>query len=244
MIGKRWMGAALALAIGLTGMQGTHALAATYYPSGSSGYDVSYPNGTALPTGSYAFGIVGVTGGRAFTNNSYLAGQFVWAKSGTGAAPSLYMNLNAPVGSTASEGQSGPYGSKCKRSAACFAENYGWNSAEAAATYATSKGASSSMWWLDIETSNSWSRKTTVNRNVITGAMAYLQSLGATVGIYSTASMWNKITGSWNSLGAPVWLAGGPISNQNNYCASTSFTGGAVSLVQNPSNNFDADYAC
>src|SRR5262245_46140254 len=67
------------------------------YPRGKRGYDVSFPQcGDALPV-RFDFGIVGITGGRSFTQNPCLAEQFAWAESA--ALPAgLYVNLMAPVG--------------------------------------------------------------------------------------------------------------------------------------------------
>src|SRR3954447_14391832 len=88
---------------------GLPASAAGVYLSGTNGYNVAGPGcGQTLPA-SFSFGVVGVTGGRAFSQNSCLASEFAWAMGGTG-APSLYMNLNAPIGSTASNGMTGPRG--------------------------------------------------------------------------------------------------------------------------------------
>jgi hypothetical protein len=59
------------------------------YPTGLAGYDVSYPQcGGTAATGS--FGIVGVNGGRPFTNNSCLGAEYAAAPKST--APSLYIN--------------------------------------------------------------------------------------------------------------------------------------------------------
>src|SRR5260370_14223866 len=77
----------------------TGVAAAGPYPTGQSGYDVSYPqcgSATTPPPGS--FGIVGVNGGRPFSNNACLAAEFVAAPGPT--AASLYINT----------GYSGAYG--------------------------------------------------------------------------------------------------------------------------------------
>lgn len=232
---------AAAVALGASGS----AFAAGSYVSGTSGYDISWPQcGGAYPPGPYAFGIVGVTGGRAFYHNACLADEFHWATAGS-TAPSLYMNLNYAIGTTASNGLSGPKGDCSRRDKACQAYNYGYNAALDAATYGASVGATATTWWLDIETGNSWSRDKTLNAMVIQGAIDYLGTLG-TVGIYSTAYQWGVIAGSF-SPGLPNWVAGAPSRDAAPaYCADTSkaFAGGQAWLVQYPNGSFDGDYAC
>jgi hypothetical protein len=146
--------------------------AATSYSPGTYGNDISYPQcgSSSFPTNT--FGIVGVTGGRAFTTNSCFASEFDWVSHLTTAA-SLYMNLNSPIGSTASNGNTGPYGTCAKSDTLCHAENYGYNAAQAAYTYAQQQGASSLQRWLDIETGNSWSSSTTLNQGTINGGYAF-----------------------------------------------------------------------
>jgi hypothetical protein len=233
--------------------------AAGTYPSGAIGYDVSYPQCGGLPASPGSFAVVGVTGGRAFSQNSCLAGEFAWAAKAS-TPPTLYTNLNYAVGSTAGNGSSGPYGANCKRNTACFAQNYGWNAAHAAYTYASGQGATAAVWWLDIETANSWSSNAALNQATIQGAIACLAGTGPggasctgaapsgiTVGIYSTPGMWHTITGGWYPGVVANWVAGA--SSQAaaaSYCGSGTplYSGGAVWLVQYPVGNYDGDYAC
>jgi hypothetical protein len=154
------------------------------------------------------------------------------------------MNLNSPIGSTASEGMTGPYGHCRKADKRCQAENYGYNAAQYASRYAASQGAFSSMWWLDIEKANSWSSSPSLNRGTINGAVKFFKDRGIAVGVYSVPSMWSSITGNYkNNL--PVWLATSSMTPAP-YCSSISgFTGGAVYLVQYASSSsFDSDHAC
>src|SRR5216684_3012525 len=78
------------LVVSITVIAAMGALAATDpYPTGLVGYDVSYPQcGGTAAAGS--FGIVGVNGGRPFTNNSCLGAEYAAAPKST--APSLYIN--------------------------------------------------------------------------------------------------------------------------------------------------------
>ena len=155
------------------------------YPTGGSGYDVSFPQcGAALPeTGD--FGVVGATGGRAFTENPCISSEFQWAESAS-RAPTFYMNLNFPSGSTASEGVTGPAGTCGPADLRCGAYNYGWNAASFAFAWAKQNNASASLWWLDIETVNSWSPDVSLNDAVLEGAVDAIEAHDATAGVYST----------------------------------------------------------
>lgn len=219
--------------------------AAGSYGSGEQGYDISWPQcGSAYPSSPYAFGIVGVTNGRAFTLNPCLSSEYAWAQASANPGQlSLYMNLNSPAGSTATEGQSGPYGA-CKKNTACYSRNYGWNAAQYAYTQ---NGAflpySASIWWLDIETGNSWSRNTTLNAGVIQGAIDFFQAQKVTVGVYSTPTQWKTIAGTY-APATPNWVAGASASNPGATCSTPLYPGGVVWLTQYVSGSFDVDTSC
>lgn len=221
------------------------AVAQGIYTSGDTGYDISFPqcDGTYPTLSAYPFGVVGVTSGHAFRNNPCFASQYAWA-SHTLSPESVYLNLNEDIGTTAAYGDTGPYGA-CAPDTACHALNYGYNAASSAYTYATqAKTFIARTWWLDVETENSWSETDlSLNRDIIEGALQFLQTEhGFTVGIYSTASMWREITGSWQ-VGLPVWVGGGTKSDAKTRCG-TGFTGGPVYLVQYANDDYDGDYAC
>jgi hypothetical protein len=132
-----------------------------------------------------------------------------------------------------------------------------------------SGSASSYSWWLDVETANTWQSSTAaggtglaMNAAVLEGMLQYLKSLGVgTVGVYSTGSQWQTITGgrsavesSWAAAGnsspsplsgIPDWLPGagrqsGAISN----CSAGSFTSGTLALAQWVQNSLDYDQSC
>src|SRR5439155_12087207 len=109
------------------------------YPAGSRATDVSWPQCGGTLRGVGALGIADATGGRAFTKNACLAQEYRWA-SAAGVAPSLYMTLNAAIGSTAANGESGPAGTCGRKDKACQAYNYGWNAAQDAYAYAAGQG--------------------------------------------------------------------------------------------------------
>jgi hypothetical protein len=247
---RRFLAAVLFAAVLVNPLQDVPVSAAGSYPAGTTGYNVAVPAcGQTLPA-TFSFGIVGVTGGRSFNHSSCLAAEYGWAKGGS-AAPSLYMNLNAPIGSTASNGMTGPRGNCSKKDKACQAYNYGYNAAGDAYTYAVSQHADAAVWWLDVETANSWSANTTLNALTVQGAVKFLQDKGKTAGIYSTQYQWKTITGGYSfTPPLPAWVAGAPdLATAKLFCspanaAKYSFGGGAVWLAQYPDGGFDGDYAC
>nr|MDQ6906866.1 hypothetical protein [Chloroflexota bacterium] len=100
------------------------------------------------------------------------------------------------------------------------------------------------MWWLDIETLNSWS-ETDLARNqaVIKGALQFLLvEHGFMVGVYSTTAMWQEITGGWQ-IGLPAWVGGGVKEDAKSLC-DAAFTGGSVYLVQYDDDGYDGNYTC
>jgi hypothetical protein len=222
-----------------------NAAAQGIYTGTSSGYDISFPqcDGTYPTLNAYTLGIVGVTSGHAYRNNPCFASQYTWAVH-TPLPESVYLNLNEDIGTTAGYGDTGPYG-VCRPNTVCHALNYGYNAASSAYTYAANvKTFAATMWWLDIETENSWSETDlALNRDIITGALQFLQAEhGFMVGIYSTAAMWQEITGSWQN-GLPAWIGGGTERDAKTRCG-TGFTGGPVYLVQYADGDYDGDYAC
>ena len=209
---------------------------------GRYGFDVSWPQcgSSALPS-AHAFAVLGVTGGKAFTTNPCLRAQWAWASGASGAA-GLYVNLNGadpPSSPTAVDGPAG----HCRAGAfPCAAYNYGANAVDFALSYARRAGASSPMWWLDIETGNSWSAQTDLNAEVIRGAVDELHHRHLSAGIYSTGLQWSEITGSAR-FGVPVWVAGSPdLTSAASYC-SRGFNDGPVWMVQTML-AYDVNYLC
>lgn len=172
------------------------------YRLGTLGYDMSYTT-PGFSADRYGFIIVGVTRGKAFVDNALLPLQYSWARLGASTAPTIYMNLNAPYGTTVAGHTSSP--KSCPEASSyvlgaeptvCEGYNYGWSAAADAYAYTKENGASSSFWWLDIEEANSWSPDAGVNDATIQGAMDYLNAQGIRVGIYSTPRMWAEIAGT------------------------------------------------
>jgi hypothetical protein len=225
---------------------------------GTRGYDISYPQCGAPYPANPAFGIVGVNGGRVFSVNPCLASQITW---GGGAATELYINTGNPGPALSSfwpHGQTTPrVCDAANPDTADCAYDYGWNAARhsfetALAAYqqlGLTARPTSTTWWLDVETSNSWRDETALNVSALEGEVAYLRSQGITkLGFYSTTLQWGVITGGSKVFAAyPSWGAGARNERAaSNLCASTttSFTGGPLVLVQYPYSGFDANVRC
>lgn len=216
------------------------------YPPGSVGYDLSYAT-HAYPQIPFGFAIVGVTGGKAFVHNSRFSSEYAWAQFGS-TQPTLYMNINAPYGTTVA-GHIGTPRTCAPRAAtsttssieptACEGYNYGYHAAEDAYAYAAASRVYSPLWWLDVEEANSWSADTAVNDATIQGAVDYLNLRGVRVGVYSTPRMWREIAGSdfvpaqiinGQSVTVPTWLPVGidtQIGALNTCVTDTSFMRGS-----------------
>ena len=235
------------------------------------GYDVSYPQcGTALPY-SHAFGIVGVNGGLPTTANPCLSTQLTWAWKSSGAVLSqpkaqLYLNTANPgeyIGSISTWPTTGstPYGT-CDgtRTSACSWQ-YGWNRAHdsvvgffGSAAPAAHASPASYLWWLDVETGNSWQSVAAdakaQNRATLEGMTAYLASRSAAVGLYSTGYQWAQIVGSTpptsNLAGRKNWLPGATtLTGAAANCTAPALTpNGHVVLTQYVTNGVDRDHSC
>jgi hypothetical protein len=208
------------------------------YPSGSTGYDVSWPNCSATAPTHPAFGIVGVTDGTGYSQSPCLAKQAAWFTN-----LSLYVN-------TGWYNQSSHINPNSPRVCAsgdenCLAYNYGYNAGLYALNYANSQNFRASVWWLDVETGNTWNSDTTQNRNSLQGEYDALLANGVTtVGVYSTTYQWDTITGTWLNTwpnwGATTVRSAGKAAT---FCKGHQFTGGPTYLIQF-SGSLDKDYAC
>jgi hypothetical protein len=227
------------------------------------GNDISWPQcNKTLPKGQ-AFGIVGVNNGLANNTNPCFATQLSWAVASAGGTgqpkAALYVN-------TANPGLSGswwptsndyggttvnnPYGACDHGDTAACAYMYGYAKAYDDATNRGVSNPSDYLWWLDVETINSWETNKTANLADLEGMATYFQSIGASVGLYSTSNQWNQIVGtsssSSNLYNLKSWLAGARNeSNAKSNCSLPPLTaGGQVTLTQFVSKNLDYDYSC
>lgn len=238
------------------------------------GIDISYPQcGKSIPK-TQAFGVVGVNGGLATTTNSCLKDQLIWASKSVGGTSQnkvqLYVNTANPGGlGTSSWPNSStaenPYGPCTGSDSIACAWQYGWNRASEDVTNrfvptANRAGIDSTpstyIWWLDVETLNTWksptsSFNTQSNAADLEGMAALFQSVGGRVGLYSTAYQWGQIVGNSvsstsNLNGLNNWRPGGAnLSTAKQACTATPLTvNGSVVLTQFVSKNLDYDYSC
>jgi hypothetical protein len=258
---------AVALALPATSASAAPAVAPTV------GVDVSHPQcGQSLPTGQ-AFGVVGVNGGLATTENPCLAAQLQWAWHSTGALPEqpkaqLYLNTANPgevrelVATWPTSGDT-PYGGCDGRNTTACSWQYGWERARTSVSSIFVPAASSAdvdtspgsyTWWLDVETANTWQAATSAgqarNRASLEGMAAYVRSRGGSVGLYAIPSDWRQIAGTvtWDSnlYRLPSWLPGATSpSGAVANCRKPPLTnGGLVSLSQFVSGGLDHDVSC
>jgi hypothetical protein len=228
-------------------------------------YDVSYPQcGRELPD-AFAFAIVGVNGGRVYAANPCLgAGDRPSLLAWAGPGAQLYANTGNP-GPRLSRfwpvGQSSPRvcSDDDPDSRSC-AYVYGWNAA--ADSYATALAAYVSLgwadedatrtpvdnvWWLDVETANSWRTDPALNVAALRGAVDFLESMDvAAVGFYSAPRMWERITGGTDAFADhPSWVAGAStLREARRVCRGEGFTGGEVAMAQYLLDGLDANVVC
>lgn len=230
------------------------------------GNDISWPQcGRAFPAGQ-AFGIVGVTGGLANDSNPCFAAQLSWAQGSSGATgqpkAALYVNTANPgiladwwpSGNTTKQGTpvGNPYGTCAHGDDEACAYVYGYSMAQDDATIRGVATPSSYLWWLDVETENTWSPSNLhANAAVLEGMTAYFKGIGARVGLYSTNFQWSVIVGpvsaTSNLNGLPSWLAGASSEKDaRSRCLSgTPLTpGGSVALIQYVAKNLDYNVSC
>jgi hypothetical protein len=175
------------------------------------GYDVSHPQcGRVLPADG-GFAIVGVTGGRPMSSNRCVGSQLRWAAGKQGRA--VYVNTGYPgVGDPVAYGRAVVD--------------------DAVARERAQSPGGTTVWWLDVETENTWAGTTRENATVLDAMAARLQELGLRVGIYSTPQMWEEIAGSW-SPGLPVWYAIGPgTAAQAAAACASQLAGSSPAIVQ------------
>ncbi|HEX6030057.1 MAG TPA: hypothetical protein VFY90_01420 [Tepidiformaceae bacterium] len=220
------------------------AIADSGYASGDYGYDISYPQcGGEFPSGDFEIGIVGVNGGKSFTDNPCFAAEIEWAKAHS-TAPAVYINTNATPKRYVGAGCT-------RRDAACSSYEYGREAAAYAVNYANAHGgADVTRYWLDVETMNTWSRNTSLNAKTLEGFIDGIRAKGKTVaGVYSTSYQWGRITGGWVPQGGlDNWV---PVPDIENWPAdaeatcrtTTAFAGGSVVMLQ-WWDQYDENYAC
>ncbi len=206
------------------------------YPSGSSGYDVSWPQCQArgstltksLPN-TPTFAVVGVNDGTIGGFNSCFSSEVTWAGQGL----SVYIILQpAPTAGRAAFEMSGPKSSCAATNQQCAAYNWGYNYAEADLSFVGGQGVQPRIWWLDVETAEGWGTSAAAqpaNAAVVQGALDALTAAGKKAGIYCTWYQWGQITGSYvPPAPVPIWVAGAT-NLSNGYYSALSYCQRALS---------------
>lgn len=248
---------------GYTTTAKTSAATASVAPAGP-GVDVSWPQcGKPLPTGQ-TFAIVGVNNGLANNTNPCLATQLSWARTSAGGTGqplvALYVNTGNPgrAGSWwptsntyAGKTVANPYG-VCKSGSVGSACSYMYGYAKAYddANIRGISNPASYMWWLDVETENTWSTDKFANKADLEGMADYFASIGAKTGLYSTGFQWSQIVGTVPSSSKlytlQSWLAGASsLASATSKCAEAPLTGGGkVTMTQFITGGFDYNKSC
>jgi len=269
MASSAWRFAVIAVAA----MAGAAVPGAAAAESTSVGYDVSHPQcGTDLPDDG-AFAIVGVNGGLSTRANPCLREQLTWAWDSSGEVegqPEAQLYLN-----TANPGQlrdqvttwpdrgSTPYGDCDGDNSMACSWQYGWERAHnsvvsffkpAARAARVASQPSRYVWWLDVETMNTWQwggdGAHDRNRATLEGMTEYLLSRGAEVGVYSTGRQWSQIVGDVDEdsvlAGLGSWLAGSvTVEQAEDACEEDPLVpDGDVVLSQYVPGDLDHDIPC
>lgn len=227
------------------------------------GNDVSWPQcKSALPSGQ-AFAIVGVNDGLANGTNPCLSQQLDWAAKSAGGTGqpnvALYVNTANPglagswwPTSNVYNGQTvtNPYGTCAGANDQACAYMYGYGRAYEDANIRGVSNPGSYLWWLDVETINTWQTDKVANQADLEGMTAYFHSIGAEVGLYSTTYQWGQLIGnvpaSSNLYNLPSWIPGSRNEKAaKDACSSSPLTAGSqVTLTQFVSKSLDYDYSC
>lgn len=256
-----------AMTLGLVLLGGGTASATPPRNAEPVGIDVSWPQcGKTLPK-KPAFAVVGVNNGLANTTNPCLEAQLAWANTAPNppltAQPRVALYVN-----TANPGRQGswwpssnhyggvdvdnPYGACGSGEGDFRACSYMYGYAKAYDD-ATSRGVDDPekyLWWLDVETENSWQPDKADNVADLEGMTAYFTSINAKVGLYSTGYQWNQIAGTVPAssplAGLPSWLAGArSLTAAKSNCSLPALTPGSrVALTQYVSAGLDYNYSC
>ena len=189
--------------VGMAQAPGNDHFAASPYPSGSFGYDVSGFQCGGFPPPPHTIGIVQVVGESMGPINPCLAGEAGWA----GAGLNLYIFLTFGTSGTDAD-------PACNSTAAPPACQYGFLTAKDAYTKALQAGVNTSVaWWLDVESYSlpgipSWQADPNQNASLVQGALDGLRSSEGlnNVGIYASPGVWNGIVGGYQPAVA-YWAA-------------------------------------
>jgi hypothetical protein len=213
---------------------------APHYKVGTTGYDISWPNCEAKIPKKTDFGIVGVTFGKNYTVNPCLSAEIAkFSKY------QVYMNTGNVEYDVHHRSATSP--KKCSpQDIICLSYNYGYAASSYAIKIASLANIHSPMWWLDVETENTWSNNPKANVAALQGMIAAIrhQTIHTTIGIYAYPGQWKLITGGWKPS-LPAWIATGSLERTDALaaCKQPSFTSQPVVLAQY-TEVIDRDYVC
>ena len=237
------------------------------------GYDVSHPQCDENLPRERAFAVVGVNGGLSTRANPCLQEQLTWAWESSGEVDwqpraQLYLNTANPgqlLDEVTTWPQSGatPYGACDGGNSTACSWQYGWERAQnsvlsfftpAARAARVDSQPSRYVWWLDVETMNTWQygsdEAADRNRATIEGMAAYLLSRGAEVGVYSTGRQWGQIVGEVDDdsvLAELDSLLAGSVSAEQATAACSDdplVADGDVALAQYVRDDWDRNVSC
>jgi hypothetical protein len=236
-------------------------------PPSGAGVDISYPqclgkSHVDLPT-NVPFAVIGVNGGSANNSNPCFSSEYNSAVLLAGVTDQPHASVYVNTGNPALAGvwwpvtnhtQAGtavvnPNGLCVNVASAACAYVYGYSMAQADyRRVKTDLVRIPSMWWLDVETSNTWQPDVVANAASLSGMVDYFESKQLDVGLYSTSYQWNKIAGvtlaTSNLAGLPSWLAGTTYFRAPAACERSPLTpNGRVAMVQYVM-HLDNDYSC
>ncbi|WP_241521727.1 FG-GAP-like repeat-containing protein [Arthrobacter pityocampae] len=220
------------------------------------GHDISWPQcptsvggfGLPLPPASTQFVIIGLTKGLPFTENPCLASQVTWTK--TKKTHGYAMASYPTAAQLSTYGSRGPWAATSR---AARLSNVGYAEAKFAVASMNRVGFRPPVVWIDVEPrpAQPWPSSTAAqqrdNRLIVEGMMRGLRDSGFSYGLYSYASGWAAITGSWRLPGVPVWATAGRLdypSEALDRCRQPSFSGGRVYLAQWYDDTRDYDLTC
>lgn len=228
------------------------------------GNDISWPQcGRRLPS-SQAFGIVGVNDGLANTTNPCLSTELAWAAKSAGGTgqplTALYVNIANPglegswwptSNTYGGVDVSNPYGTCSGANDRPCAYMYGYAKAYDDANIRGVRNPGSYLWWIDVETVNTWQADKVANTADLEGMTTYFKSIGASVGLYSTNYQLGQIAGTVGST-SPLanlqsWMAGASSATDAKSTCTTAAPltpNSPVTAVQFVQKNLDYDYSC
>lgn len=227
-------------------------------PATLYGNDISWPQctvaqggyGLPLPATSAQFVVIGLTKGLPFTENPCLSSQAAWAKAHQVPAQAYAMAAFPTSAQLSAYRTQGPWSADTR---AGQLSNAGYAEAKAAVASLRRVAFKPAMIWIDVEPHSiqPWPAKGPAsqreNRYVLEGLIRGLHDAGYPYGLYSFASSWRAITGSWQLPAVPVWATAGQSDHSTEaveICQKASFSGGQVELAQWYDATRDYDISC